>query len=70
MKYNKNLLHLDLSYTRLSSLSIKEIGSTLKKAKSLLAIHFSGNPGINNEVKEYIRDRIKCKINLELNQSN
>lgn len=30
----------------------------------MVAIHLSGNPGITDRVKEFLRKRIKCK-NLE-----
>ena len=46
IKYNKNLLHLDLSYTGLDELTLMTIGSTLRRAKSLLSIHLTGNPGV------------------------
>jgi len=47
IKYNKNLLHLDFSYTGMDEPTIMSIGSNLRRAKSLLAIHFTGNPGVN-----------------------
>lgn len=63
IKYNNNLIHLDLSYTRLDDKSIKEIGANLRKAKSLIAIHFSGNPGVTEDVKNYIYERIHARTN-------
>eukprot|EP00347_Sterkiella_histriomuscorum_P002614 403367462 len=63
IKYNQNLLHLDLSFTRLDSQTIQEIGTSLRKAKSLLVLHLSGNPGITQELQTYLFDRIHAKIN-------
>ena len=43
---------------------MREIGAALRKAKSLLAIHLSGNPGVTPELKEYLYDRIRAKNNI------
>lgn len=67
IKYNKNLLHLDLSHTRLESDMIKDIGANLRRAKSLISVHFSGNPGVNDEVKQFLFDRIHAKNNINYN---
>jgi len=40
---------------------IKDIGANLRRAKSLISIHFSGNPGVNEEVKQYLFDRIHAR---------
>ena len=45
IKYNKHLIHLDLSYTRLDEMMITALGTALRRAKSLIAVHLSGNPG-------------------------
>ncbi|CDW72588.1 UNKNOWN [Stylonychia lemnae] len=67
IKYNKNLLHLDLSHTRLESETVREIGTNLRKAKSLLSIHFTGNPGANQEVRQFLFERIHAKTNQNYN---
>lgn len=36
----------------------------MSKAKSLVAIHLSGNPGINEEIIEYARWKLRCRDNL------
>jgi len=63
IKYNKNLLHLDLSYCRLSRHVIHELGTPLRRAKALLCIHLSGND--IEEEKAYLKERIKCKTSSE-----
>jgi hypothetical protein len=54
-------LHLDLTCTGLSNLIIRELGSCLRRAGSLLSIHLSGNPGLTEENCEYLANRIKCR---------
>jgi len=46
IKYNKHLIHLDLSYTHLDEPMIIALGTSLRRAKSLVAVHFTGNPGV------------------------
>ena len=60
IKYNKNLLHLNLSHTCLNEQALSEIGASLKKGKSILALHLTGNPGITDNLKTYLFNRIKC----------
>ncbi len=54
IKYNKHLIHLDLSYTRLDEMMITALGTALRRAKSLIAIHLSGNPGSTQNTAEYL----------------
>jgi len=61
IKYNKNLLHLDLSSTGLTENMLWQLGTALRRAKSLLAIHLSDNPGVTKVAKEYLFSRIRCK---------
>ena len=44
----------------LHSEMIKELGPALRKAKSLLSLHLSGNPGATKDVKTYLRWRVRC----------
>lgn len=60
IKYNKCLLHCDLSNTGLSEHAMRAIGASLKRGRSILALHLSGNPGINQELKDYLFQRIRC----------
>lgn len=65
VKYNRNLLHLDLSSTRLTDKEIKELGSSLRRAKSLVSIHFSGNPGVSMGVREFLFEKLRCRPSKE-----
>jgi hypothetical protein len=60
IKYNKNLLHLDLSQTGLDELTLRTIGVSLRRARSLLSLHLSGNPGINESLKSFLFTRLHC----------
>jgi hypothetical protein len=39
---------------------MRVIGASLKRGRSILSLHLSGNPGINNALKEYLSNRIRC----------
>lgn len=60
IKYNKNLLHLDLSSTGLCDDMLKCFGVALRRAKTLLSLHLSGNPGVTPQVKAYLKERAHC----------
>jgi hypothetical protein len=40
---------------------LKKLGRSLSKARSLVGIHLTGNPGITDRVLRYVHQRIKCK---------
>jgi len=61
IKYDRSLLHLDLSQTGLNQLCIKIIGISLRRARSLLSLHLSENPGITSDLKSLLFERIHCK---------
>ena len=46
IKYNQKILHLDLSGTGLTKNIVYGLGGCLRKSRSLLCIHLSGNPGL------------------------
>lgn len=54
MKYNRHLIHLDLSYCRLDEFMIIQLGTALRRAKSLVAVHFTGNPGVTQSATEFL----------------
>ena len=58
IKRNKNLIHIDLSHTNLSSSSMWHFGKSMRRAKNLRAIHLSGNPGITTKLIDDITQRI------------
>ena len=46
IKHSRAMQHMDLTSTGLNTFLIKEIGNALRKARSLLCIHLSGNQGV------------------------
>ena len=64
VKYNFKLLHCDLSHTGLSKQMMKELGPALRRSKSLLCLHLSGNPGVDTELKEFMFNRVHCRPRL------
>ena len=61
IKYNPNVLHLNLEGTGLTQYVLKEIARALRKSRSLVGIHLSENSGLTPEVKQYLFDRVHCK---------
>ena len=61
IKYNPHLHHLDLQGTGLTEFVLRQIARALRKSRSLVGIHLSENPGLTQEVKEYIFQRVHCK---------
>jgi len=63
IKYNSCIQHLNLSNTGLDAFIIHTIvDKALNKARSLLSLHLSGNPGVTNDNIEFIRERGKCRL--------
>jgi hypothetical protein len=60
IKYNPKLIHFDISKTGLSKDQLREIGPALRRAKSLLALHASGNPGVSKEITDELFARVHC----------
>ena len=65
IKYNKHLIHLDLSYTRLDEHMIIALGTSLRRAKSLVGVHFSGNPGVTQAASDYLHERVHCRPHMD-----
>ena len=61
IKHSKTILHMNLTGTGLSEGVIFEMGNSLRRARSLLCLHLSGNPGLTSENFEYLNTRIKCR---------
>lgn len=57
---------MDITSTGLSSFIIKEIGTCLRRARSILSIHLSGNPGLNNENFDFLVNRLRCRPNEDI----
>jgi len=61
IKYNQNLMHLNLSHTFMDKDMIHKVSEAMNKARSLQSLHLSGNPGITDENINFIRKHIVCK---------
>lgn len=61
IKYNTNLLHLNLQSASLSAYLIVMIGNALRKSMSLAGVHLCDNPGVTPETLKYLWNRIRCK---------
>ena len=62
IKYNPHLHHLDLQGCGLTEYILKEIAKALRKSRSLVGIHLSENPGLQAKTKEFIFQRVHCKV--------
>ena len=61
LKRNKELVHIDLSSTGLTGVMLKNIGTCLRRSMSLCSIHLSDNPGLSEEICDYLVQRIRCR---------
>lgn len=66
IKHNQCLLHLDLSGTGLEAKLLLGIAEALRKAKSLLSVHLSGNPGLTDQVQDTFVQRIRARPNEDV----
>jgi hypothetical protein len=63
------LQHLNLTKVGLTEYMVCELSETLKKSKSLISLHLCGNggrKGISEGTKSYLRERIRCKVPVQL----
>ena len=60
IKYNPNLIHLDLQSTNLHEPALRFIGRMLKRAQSLRTLHLCNNPGLSQKMVEWLRKRISA----------
>ena len=54
VKYNPNLIHLDLQNTGLMVPAIKQFGDLLTRAQSLKCLHLSGNDGVTEDTVKWL----------------
>lgn len=57
VKHNLKLQHLNLSYTGMSQYMLLQFGPALRRSRSLLALHLSGNPGLSQDLKSHLHQR-------------
>jgi hypothetical protein len=60
------LIHFDLTSTGLNDMVVREVGTSLRRATSLLAIHLSGNPGMTAYNLEFLPRRIRVRPNEDM----
>lgn len=61
IKYNQQLLRLNLAHTGLGVDIVRRIGISMNKARALCSMSLTGNPGANDAVIAFIQGRINCK---------
>ena len=61
IRYNKNLQSLNLSNVGLNSQVLVGITQSLRHSKGLLCLHLTSNPGLNDKVEQFYRERLKVK---------
>ena len=66
IKHSRTLIHMNLTGCGLSAGVIYEMGNSLRRARSILVIHLSGNPGLTTKNMEYLNTRIKCRQNEDI----
>ena len=66
IKHSRSLQHMNLSGTGLSEKVIYEMGTILRRARAILSLHLSGNPGLSSENMEYLHNRIRCRPNEDI----
>ena len=52
IKMNNHLMHLNLTSTGMNSQMLNEFGVAMRRTKSLISLHLSGNPGINADLRK------------------
>lgn len=67
IKHNPKLLHLDLSHMGLSHLMLRELGPALRRAKAIISLHISGNPGVDKALRKYLHARVHCAPKIKTN---
>ena len=66
IKHSRTLVHMNLSGCGLSKEVIYEMGTCLRRARSVLCLHLSGNPGLTTENLDYLGKRVRCRPNEDI----
>lgn len=61
IRKNTKLQHLNLTSCGLTSADLKQICDSVHKSGSILSLHLDLNPGVDEEVIEYFREKLRCK---------
>jgi len=59
---NRKLIHVDLSNTNLSEGMIYRLLPAIKKAKTMMSIHLTGNPGATDQLMAFAQKHMPCSM--------
>jgi len=63
MKNNKQLQEVNLSHCQIKHNLLRELCSCLRRSKSILVLNVNGNPGVSDELRKYLSEKIRCLPN-------
>ena len=64
IKKNKKLVHINLDSVGFYESQICLIGKAMRRAKSLVAIHLSDNPGTSERVTQFVQSLVHGRESL------
>mmetsp|Transcript_33978 Transcript_33978/g.41913 ORF Transcript_33978/g.41913 Transcript_33978/m.41913 type:complete len:144 (+) Transcript_33978:688-1119(+) len=67
IKYNLNLVTLNLENTGMNAQAIALVASLLRKSQAIRCLHLSANEGISAELTEWVRKRVHATDKIEPN---
>ena len=65
IKKSRHLIHADFSNTGMSEKILWYFGRSMRRSRSLRALHLSDNPGITPRVIQYLKSRIHANTSQE-----
>ncbi len=69
IRRNLKLQHLDLTRCNLSQVMVGRIGLGVKCSQSMMAVHFTDNPGVTPSIRAFLQVKFKAKVPPEPTQS-
>lgn len=66
IKKSRHLIHADFSNTGMSEKILWYFGRSMRRSRSLRAVHLSDNPGMTPRVVEYLKQRIHAKEQTDM----
>ena len=60
IRFNNSLQHIDLTNMGLSEVFLFDMLPALRRAKGLLSFHVGANPGVNNKIAKYWKEKLRC----------
>ena len=61
VRHGKRLIHLDLTSTNLAEQILEQMLPGIKRSRTLMSVHFSGNPGVTKRVQQEAQRILKAK---------